>query len=69
MAQSLSEKSKRTSDVLLQVDPYGNLGDLRSFHVGAVGAGLVGEVSDRLGKSFISTLLIMSGCIILSGVS
>ena len=48
MAQSLSEKSKRTSDVLLQVDPYGNLGDLRSFHVGAAGAGLVREVSDSL---------------------
>jgi hypothetical protein len=61
MAQSLLEKSKRTSDILLQVGPCGNLGDLRSFHVGAARARLVGEVSDRLSKSFITTLLIMSG--------
>jgi hypothetical protein len=48
MAQSLFGKSKCTSDVLLEVDPCGNLVDLRSFHVGAAGAGLVREVSDSL---------------------
>lgn len=51
MAQSLFGKSKRISDVLLQLDPCGNLGDLRSFHLGAAGAGLVGEVSDSLASS------------------
>jgi hypothetical protein len=73
MAQSLSEKSKRTSEVLLEVDPCGNHGGSNIFSC-RCGWGwtsrrsirYLGEYNTRIR---FSTLLVMSGCIVLSGVS